>query len=72
MKGVKITARQNIIDSKTNKLHNDQGLKTLDGYFESELYVVEDPYDKDLLIDEFKKMHPEIKADTYEVFEQKV
>ncbi len=70
MKKIKIIARQNILNAYTKKPLDDQGLRALDGYFESELYTVEDSYDADSLIEKFIKAHPEIKADTYTIFEQ--
>jgi hypothetical protein len=42
MKRIKIIARQHIIDPNTGKLHNDQGLMALNGYYESGIIEVED------------------------------
>ena len=44
MKHIKIIARQRIIDPHTGKMHNDQGLMALNGYYESEIIEVEDSY----------------------------
>lgn len=71
MKHIKIIARQHIIDPYTGKLHNDQGLMALNGYYESEIIEVEDSYDKNTVIINFKKSHPDIKADNYEICELK-
>ena len=71
MKHIKIIARQHIIDPHTGKLHNDQGLKVLNGYHESEIIEVEDLYDRNTVILNFEKLHPDIKADTYEICELK-
>lgn len=71
MKHIKIIARQRIIDPYTGKIHNDQGLMALNGYYESEIIEVEDSYDKNTVILNFEVLHPEIKADTYEICEIK-
>ena len=71
MKHIKIIARQRIIDPYTGKIHNDQGLMALNGYYESEIIEVEDSYDKNTVILNFEGLHPEIKADTYEICEIK-
>lgn len=70
MKHIRIIARQCIIDPHTGKLHNDQGLMALNGYYESEIIKVEDSYDKNTVILDFEKSHPDVKADTYEICEQ--
>lgn len=70
MKKIKIIARQNILNAYTKKPLDDQGVRALDGYFESKLYTVEDSYNADSLIDKFNKDYPEIKADTYTIVEQ--
>ena len=71
MKHIKIIARQNIIDPHTGKPHNDQGLMALNGYYESEIIEVEDSYDENTVIINFGKLHPDVKADTYEICELK-
>lgn len=71
MKYIKIIARQRIINPHTGKSHSDQGLMALNGYYESEIIEVGDFYDKTTVISEFENLHPEVKADIYEIREVK-
>ena len=44
MKLIKVIARERIIDPSTKKIHTDEGLRALDGYYE-ETIEVDESYD---------------------------
>lgn len=66
MKKIKIIARQQIINTSTGMLHDDTGLKALNGY--RELYAeVEDTHDIDAVIDKFIADNPEYRSGDFEI-----
>ena len=67
MEQVQIIARQHIKNPCTGELYNDQGLKMLNGYYKSEIKEDENSHDIDIVICEFEKLHPDFKADSYEI-----
>lgn len=71
MKRVRIIARKQIYKGATNKIHDDEGLKALDGYFEGNIWEVDDNFDetalREKLIDEFEKNNPDIINFEYEL-----
>ncbi len=66
MKTVKIIARQEIINATTGMLHDDTGLKALNGYCEQ--YVeVEDVQDITTVIDKFIVDNPNYRSANFEI-----
>lgn len=59
MKTIKIVARQKIINPNTMQIHDDAGLKALDGYYE-EILEVSDQVDIVKIAQNFEKNHPEL------------
>ncbi len=53
LKRIKIVARQMIIG-----IHNDDGLKALDGYYEEILEII-NKFDPIRIVENFEKEHPE-------------
>ena len=53
-----VIARKNIIG-----IHDDEGLKALDGY----MVFSYETDDADIIINEFEKRYPDFKADRYEI-----
>lgn len=48
MKNIRVIAREEIIDPKTGKAHDDTGLIALDGYYQQD-FQVHDVYDQNTL-----------------------
>lgn len=45
MKRYRLIARQQIINPQTHRVHDDEGLKALDGYWQSQFYEYADNVD---------------------------
>lgn len=61
MKRMAVIARQRIIDPKTMKIHTDEGLRALNGYYE-DVVTVEEPFDETSFILQFEEEHPELRG----------
>ena len=68
MKKIKIIAREMIINPTTGKVHPDEGLRALNGYFEDIKEVAEN-YDKISLILQYEEQYPEIKGWNFQITE---
>lgn len=66
MKTLKIVAREAIINPSTNKIHDDDGLKALGGYYEK-IIKVEDEYDIATVINDFCVENPNFKDSNIEI-----
>lgn len=71
MKHIKIIARENIINPNTGKMHDDEGLFALDGYFESKIFEVDDSDNEETLISKFEEDNPKVKGFNFEIIEIK-
>ena len=68
MKKIRIIARQMIINPSTGKVHTDEGLRALNGYFE-DIKEVEETYDIIPLILQYEELYPEIKGWDFQIIE---
>ena len=68
MKKIGIIARQRIIDPTTKKIHNDDGLRALNGYFE-DVVLVEEPFDKTTFVLKYEEDHPELKGWRFQIID---
>lgn len=68
MKKIGIIARQRIIDSTTKKIHNDDGLRALNGYFE-DVVLVEEPFDETTFVLKYEEDHPELKGWSFQIID---
>lgn len=64
---IKIVGRANIINPRTHKIHDDEGLRALDGFFESPVLEVESMDDKRIkdIIEDMETQHPQL--DNFEI-----
>ena len=70
MKKINIIARQRIIDPYTRKVHNDDGLRALNGYFE-DVVTVDEPFDEITFVLKYEETHPELKGWNFQIAEIK-
>ena len=68
MKKIRIIARQRIINPHTMKVHDDNGLRALNGYYE-DVITVEVPFDETSFVLQFEEAHPEIKGWNFQLVE---
>ncbi|MBO5938444.1 MAG: hypothetical protein J6Q82_02970 [Clostridia bacterium] len=68
MKRISIIARQRIINPHTMKVHNDNGLKALNGYFE-DIVVVDEPFNETTFILQYEEKHQELKGWDFQIKE---
>ena len=68
MKKIKLIARQMIINPSTGKVHSDEGLRALNGYFE-DIKEVDETYDEISLILQYEEVYPEIKGWDFQIIE---
>jgi len=68
MKKIKIIAREMIINPTTGRVHSDDGLRVLNGYFEDIKEVAEN-YDKLSLILQYEEQYPGIKGRNFQITE---
>lgn len=66
MKRICIIARQRIIDPRTKKIHNDDGLRALNGYYE-DVVSVEEPFDEVSFILAYEEEHPDLKGWNFQI-----
>ncbi len=57
MKRYRLIARQQIINPQTHRVHDDEGLKALDGYWESPIYEYPDDIDARIVFSELVKKY---------------
>lgn len=65
MQKIKIIGRQKIINTSTGKIHDDDGLKALNGYIEKDIFYSGENIDK--IIDEIISKHPDFANADYEI-----
>ena len=68
MKKICIIARQRIINPHTMKVHDDNGLRALNGYYE-DVITVEAPFDETSFVLQFEEAHPELKGWNFQLVE---
>lgn len=68
MKKIKTIARQMIINPNTGKVHSDEGLRALNGFFEDTKDVA-DNYDKLSLVLQYEELYLEIKGWDFQIIE---
>lgn len=68
MKKICIVAKERIINPSTGKIHSDDGLRALDGYFE-DVIEVDDNYNEISLLLQYEEEHPEIKGWNFQITE---
>lgn len=68
MKKIRIIARQRIINPHTMKVHDDNGLRALNGYYE-DVITVEVPFDETSFVLQFEEAHPELKGWNFQLVE---
>lgn len=57
MKSYRLIARQQIINPQTHRVHDDEGLKALDGYWVSPIYKYPDNIDTKTVFSELVKKY---------------
>lgn len=57
MKRYRLIARQQIINPQTHRVHDDEGLKALDGYWESPIYEYPNDIDARTVFSELVKKY---------------
>lgn len=68
MKKIRIIARQRIINPHTMKVHDDNGLRALNGYYE-DVITVEVPFYETSFVLQFEEAHPELKGWNFQLVE---